>query len=360
MPTPSRTRGVSAVIALSVAATLTACGSSSSTSTKTGSSTGADRPSVGIGYFQGAVSGPESIIAANTELSSKITGDLKLTPINSGVAGLAELRGGSFPFVSGVGNPPVVGSIANGTKIKVIYAEYLDAAELVVSPDIKTNADLAGKKIADLTGSSEDFEIRGWLKTQKLEDKVKVVGFASEAAAAAAYKSGAVAGSYVELDQAIDLLTKGGRKVVDAQEIAKLGYPSLNVLAVTDDFASKHKAVVQQLVCQAIKAEAIVTQPGTAADPYIEKAAALVGAKVDLAKVATKLIPWIKAEDELSWFHDSNGSVADGKIAKAYALTGQFLLEQGRVTKVPTSDQITAALDSSYVEKALADKCGTL
>jgi taurine transport system substrate-binding protein len=360
MPTPSRTRGFSAVIALSVAATLTACGSSSSSTAKSGGSTDAGRPSVGIGYFQGAVSGPESVIAANTELSSKVAGNLKLTPINSGVAGLAELRGGSFPFVSGVGNPPVVGSIANGTKLKVIYAEYLDAAELVVGPDIKTNADLAGKKIADLTGSSEDFEIRGWLKTQKLDDKVKVVGFASEAAAAAAYKSKAVAGSYVELDQALDLLSQGGRKVVDAQEIAQLGYPSLNVLAVTDDFASKHKAVVQDLVCQAIHAEAIVTQPGTAADPYIEKSAALVGAKVDLAKVATKLIPWIKADDELSWFHDANGSTSEGKIAKAYALTGQFLLEQGRVTKVPTSDQISAALDSSYVEKALADKCGTV
>jgi taurine transport system substrate-binding protein len=359
MSTPSRTRGVSAVIALSVAATLTACGSSSS-GTKTGASTAPDRPSVGIGYFQGAVSGPESVIAANTELSSKIDGDLKLTPINSGVAGLAELRGGSFPFVSGVGNPPVVGAIANGTKIKVIYAEYFDAAELIVGPDIKTNADLAGKKIADLTGSSEDFEIRGWLKTQKLDDKVKVVGFASEAAAAAALKSKAVAGAYVELGQAFDLLAAGGRKVVDAQEIAKLGFPSLNVLAVTDDFAKKHKTVVEQLVCQAMRAEAIVTQSGTAADPYIEKSAALVGAKVDLAKAATKVIPWIKADDELSWFHDATGSVADGQMAKSYALTGQFLLEQGRVTKVPTTQQISDALDSSYVEKAIADKCGTL
>jgi taurine transport system substrate-binding protein len=353
---------VAAVGLLTAGAVLAACGSSSSgTSTGGGASSSAggstSRPNLGIGYFQGNVIGPESIVAANTELSSKVDANIKLTPINSGVAGLAELRGGAFPAVSGVGNPPVVGAIANGTKIKVVYAEYLDAAQLIVKPEIKTNDDLAGKKIADLTGSSEDFEIRGWLKTQGLDKKVEVVGFASEAAAAAAYKSGAVAGAYVELGQAFDLTSKGGRKVTDAQEIAKLGYPSLNILAVTDDFAAKNKPAVQQLVCQTMRAQAILTGPSP--DAFISKSAKLVGAPEDLAKVATKVIPWIKGDEELGWFHDENGNVSNGKIAKAYALTADFLKEQGRVTTIPTADQIANALDSSYVEQAIADKCNT-
>lgn len=330
-------------------------GSGGSTTNGTAASGGDDNVTVGIGYFQSATIGPEVLVAGNPDLAGKINGKIKLTPIDSGVAGLAELRGGAFPFVSGVGNPPVVGAIANGTKLKVIYAEYFDAAQLIVGPKIKANADLAGKTVGDLQGSSEDFEIRGWLSKQGLTGKVKVVGFPSEAAVAAAFKAGRIDAGYVEIAQAIDLkANNSGRQVVTAEEIAKLGFPSLNVLAVTDDFAARHHDVVQQVVCQIMHAQAI--SGGPQADRYIGTASKLVGSTPDQAVAATKIIPFVKAADELSWFK-TGGSTADGQIAKAYALTGQFLKDQGRVTSVPSTDQITSHLDSSYVEQAVKDNC---
>jgi len=329
---------------------LAACGSSASGASGSGST-------IGIGYFQSATIGPEVLVAGNPALAGKIDGTIKLTPIDSGVAGLAELRGGAFPFVSGVGNPPVVGAIAQNTDLKVIYAEYFDAAQLIVPASVTTNADLAGKTVGDLQGSSEDFEIRGWLTKQGLADKVKVVGFPSEAAVAAAYKAKKIDAAYVEVAQALDLTKNaGGRQVVTAEQIAKLGYPSLNVLAVTGAFAKAHPAVVQQVVCQVMRAQAISTGPQ--ADEYITRAAKLVGAPSDQAIAATKVIPFVPAAEELSWFKPSGGSVADGQIAKAYALTGKFLVDQGRTTTAPTADQIASHLDSSYVEKAIADGCG--
>ena len=53
---------------------------------------------------------------------------------------------------------------------------------------------LAGKSVGVLVGSSEDYELQGWLGLQHLTSSVKVVGFASEQAAAAAYLGGSVAG----------------------------------------------------------------------------------------------------------------------------------------------------------------------
>ena len=361
------------LIALSVvgALALSGCGSSdastssspssagTSGSPSTGSpSTGGSGPTVGVGYFQSATVGPEVLVAGNDELAGKVKGKIKLTPIDSGVAGLAELRSGAFPFVSGVGNPPVVGAIANDTKLKVIYAEYFDAAQLVVGPSITTNADLAGKTVGDLQGSSEDFEIRGWLSTQGLTDKVKVVGFPSEAAVAAAFKSKRIDAGYVEIAQALDLKqNNSGRQVVTAEEIAKLGFPSLNVLAVTDDFAASNRPVVQQFVCQVMKAQTISAGPD--ADRYITAASKLTGSTAEQAIPATKIIPFVPASEELSWFKSPGGTLADGQIAKSYALTGQFLKDQGRVTTVPTTDQIVSHLDSSYVEQALNDGCGS-
>jgi taurine transport system substrate-binding protein len=289
-------------------------------------------------------------VAGNPSLADKIDAKIKLTPIDSGVAGLAELRGGAFPFVAGVGNPPVVGAISTDTELKVIYGLYYDAAQLVVPASVKTNADLAGKTIGALQGSSEDFEIRGWLKTQGLEDKAKVVGFPSEAAIAAAYKAKKIDAGYVEIAQAIDLKDNaGGRQVVTAEEIAKLGYPSINVLAVTDDFAKQNPTVVQQVVCQVMKAETVATGPD--ADTFITTASKIVGAKPDEALAATKVIPFVSASDQTALL------AKGGELEKAYTLTGQFLVDQGRTATAPTSAQITSHVDGSYAARALKDGC---
>ncbi|HJQ06724.1 MAG TPA: ABC transporter substrate-binding protein [Nocardioides sp.] len=321
-----------------------------------GAASGASGSDVGIGYFQSATIGSEVLVAGNSDLSDKVGADIKLTPIDSGVAGLAELRGGAFPFVSGVGNPPVVGAIAQDTPLKVVYAEYFDAAQLIVPSSVTANQQLAGKTVGDLQGSSEDFEIRGWLEKQGLSDQVKVVGFPSEAAVAAAYKAHRIDAAYVEIAQALDLVQHaGGRSVVTAEQIARLGYPSLNVLAVTESYAAKNPDRVQALVCQVMRAQSLMSTPK--ADQYIGNGAHLVGATPDEAVAATKVIPWVKASDELSWFTGPSGDVADGKIAKAYALTAQFLVDQGRVSTVPTAAQIADHLDASYVKQALKDGC---
>jgi taurine transport system substrate-binding protein len=355
---------VSLSLLATTAVAATACGSSSSGASSgaaaqaSGNTVSQSDTTIGIGYFQSATIGPEVLIAGNSSLASKVAGKIKLTPIDSGVVGLSELRGGAFDFVSGVGNPPVVGAITNNTKFKVIYAESFDAAQLIVGPDIKTNSDLAGKSIGDLEGSSEDFEIRGWLSKQGLSKSVKVVGFPSEAAVEAAFKAHRIDAGYVEIAQALDLEQHNqGRKVVTAQQIAALGFPSLNVLGVTDAFAAAHHAVVQQVVCQVMHAQALSVGPQ--ANTFIGQASKLVGATPAQAVAATKIIPYVTAKKELSWFQSPGGTAADGQMFKAYTLTGAFLKQQGRVTTVPTAAQITSHLDSSYVVQAVKDHCAS-
>lgn len=350
-----RTPLLSLALSLAGALTLSACASSSASDA---GSTTDGALEIGVGYFKSPTTGPEVVVAGNEDLASEIDGTLKLTPIDSGVAGLAALRGGAFPFVSGVGNPPVVGAIANGTGLKVVFAEYFDAAQLVVPPSVKTDADLAGKTIGALQGSSEDFEIRGWLSTKGLTDKTKVVGFPSAAAIGAAYKAGRIDAAYSDIATTLELKeSKGARQVVTAEEIAELGFPSLNVLAVTDEFAEEHPEVVQQVVCQVMRAQVKVAGPE--GDRYITNAGKLVGATPDKAIPATKVLPFVPADEQLSWFKDGgpSGDLATGRIAESYALTAQFLKDQGRVPTVPTTEQIVSHLDSSYVEQALEDGC---
>jgi NitT/TauT family transport system substrate-binding protein len=330
---------LTAVTALSALAS--ACGSDSSGDAGT---------KIGIGYFQSSTVGPEVLVTGNPSLADAIDAEIKLTPIDSGVAGLAQLRGGAFEFVSGVGNPPVTGAIAQDTELKVIYAEYFDAAQLIVPPNIKTNEDLVGKTVGALQGSSEDFEIRGWLETQKLTDKVKVVGFPSEAAISAAYKAKKIDAGYVEIAQAIELKENaGGRQVVTAEEIAELGYPSVNVLAVTDEFAKANRKVVQQVVCQVMRAQTIAT--GSGAEKYISTAAKIVGAPADQAIAATKVLPFVSAAQQQEYLEPGGG------LSQAYKLTGEFLVDQGRTKTVPSDDVIADHIDGSFVDQAIKDGC---
>jgi NitT/TauT family transport system substrate-binding protein len=328
------------------AALLSACSSS-------GSGSGAT-PTLKVGYFQGAVAGPEAVIAASKSLSGKVGASLQLVPMNSGVAGLAELRAGAFPVVSGVGNPPIVGAIAEGTDVEIVYAESFDGAGLVVDSSIHADSDLSGKTIGDLTGSSEDFELRGWLKQQGLANSVHVLGFASQPAVVAAYQSHRIDAAYVGIDQELALEKTGARQVVTAAQIAQLGYPSLNVLAVDRGYADQHPTVVQALVCQVVNAQTLMTGPD--ASQYISPSADLLGVPAADAVAGTKQWPYIPAAQELSWLVGPDG-VSDGQMAKALALTATFLQQQGTTQSVPTSAQIAQHVDADFAKKALSGGC---
>jgi ABC-type taurine transport system substrate-binding protein len=67
---------------------------------------------------------------------------------------------------------------------------------------------------------------------QHLTGKVKVVPFSDENAAGAAVLSGAVSAAYVYGSPATKLQAKGYHSLVNAQQIAKLGIPGLNVIAL--------------------------------------------------------------------------------------------------------------------------------
>src|SRR4051812_48665775 len=193
-------------------------------------SSGGSAPRFTVAYGQGNVASADSIIQTQPAISKRIKAKLKFVPFNAGVTAIAELRSGSLQAISGVGNPPVVGAIGTGTDVVVVIAQSFDADALIVPANVTSGAQLAGRSVGVLVGSSEDFELRGWLKLQGLTNSVKVVGFASEQAVAAAYLAGSVQGGYVQAGPEAQLVAKGGHSLIDAQQIAQLGIPGLNVV----------------------------------------------------------------------------------------------------------------------------------
>jgi taurine transport system substrate-binding protein len=186
-----------------------------------------------------------------------------------------------------------------------------------------------------------------------VSDSGKVVGFSSEQAVAAAYLSGGVQAGYVQAGPEAQLVAKGGHALTNAQQIAKLGIPGLNVVAVAKSAIDNHPGVVQQYVCAQVQATKDFTGPQ--AKKYLLASAKAQGVPGKLIVPATKAFPFIPLNQQLHWL-GRPGDV-NSPIVKAYAQTAQFLLGQGRIKTVPSATVLAAHVDSSFVDKALRGGC---
>ncbi len=317
-------------------------------------SSSAPIPGFTIAYGQGTVANSDSIIAGEPALAKTVPAQLHFVPFDAGVTAIAEMRSGALQAISGVGNPPVVGAIGTGTGVDVVIAQSFDADALIVQETVRTPAQLAGKSVGVLVGSSEDYELRGWLALEHLTSSVKVVGFASEQAAAAAYLGGSVAAAHVQAGPEAQLAAKGGHPLIDAEQIAKLGIPGLNVVAVADSLVKSDPALVQKYVCAEVQATRQLTGPQ--ADKYLTQSAKVQGVPGNLIIPATKGYPFIPLSQQLYWL-GSTAHDTSSPIVKAYAQTGQFLVGQGRLGSAPSAAVIAAHVDPTFVKKALAGDC---
>lgn len=315
-------------------------------------------PTITWGYFQGEVSGPGAIIGTQASLAKMIPAHIKFIPINSGVAALAAMRAGSFDVVEGVGNPPVVDALAAHTPLVVVFAESYDGAGLYVNTNvIHKPSELAGQNIGDLVGSSEDYELKGYLRKMGLIDKVHVVPFSSDAAAAAAFLAGKLNAAYLDYGSAVPVAAKPGTELwTTAAKIAQLGYPSLNVLVMSKKLVTEDKALAQRIICTVAAASDDMVGPDKA--KYFAASAPLLGEPPKVAVKGSEMWPELTLKQQPEWFGAPGASVAHTKIVQeAYVKSASFLLKSGAVTTVPSSKEIAAAIDPSFVDAALNGAC---
>jgi taurine transport system substrate-binding protein len=315
-------------------------------------------PTISWGYFQGGVSSPGAIIGTQSSLQQIIPAHIKFVQINSGVAALAAMRAGSFDVVEGVGNPPVVSSLAARTPLMVVFAESYDGAGLYVNTRvIHQIRDLAGQRIGDLVGSSEDYELKGYLRRNDLVDKVKVIPFASDSAAAAAYLAGNLNAVYVDFGAGVPLMREPQTRILtDAAKIAEMGYPSLNVLVVSRKLATDNKPLVQKMVCAASRASDDMVGPDRA--KYFSASAPLLGEPADVAVKGSEMWPELTLKQQNEWFGEPGSDVAQSKmVQEAYVKSARFLIESGTVMTAPSTKEIAAAVDPEFVYAAASGAC---
>ncbi len=322
--------------------------------TVTRSSSPAALPGFTISVSQGSVASPDSIIESEPSLAKLIPARLHYVPFEAGVTAIAEMKSGSVQAISGVGNPPTTAAIGTGIGVTVVMGWGFDDDQLLVPASVTSPAQLAGKSVGVLVGSSEDYELLGYLKLEHLTGKVKVVPFANENAAGAAALSGAIDSAYVYGVPAAELIGKGYHPLVNAEQIAKMGIPGLDVIAVATSVVTSDPTLVQDYVCAELQGSRDMTGPQAAR--YLAASSAAQGVPGNQIVAATKGYPFILPAQQLYWLgstlHDPTSP-----IVRAYQQTAQFLVAQGRLTTVPSATQIAAHIDITFIQKALAGDC---
>jgi ABC-type nitrate/sulfonate/bicarbonate transport system substrate-binding protein len=114
----------------------------------------------GVSGFQSA-----SWVAKDLKLFEKHGLDVDLVMITGGARSVAALLGGSTQFATGSGTAPLQ-AFARGTDVTILAASYNKFPySFVVKPDIRSPADLRGKKIGILNfGGSNDIGLQLALK----------------------------------------------------------------------------------------------------------------------------------------------------------------------------------------------------
>jgi taurine transport system substrate-binding protein len=321
-----------------------------------GSSGPATLPSFTISVGQGTVASPDSIIESQPSLAKIIPAHLHYVPFDAGVTAIAEMKSGSVQAISGVGNPPATAAIGTNIGVTVVMGWGFDDDQLLVPKSITSPSQLVGKSIGVLVGSSEDYELLGYLALEHLTGKVKVVTFASEPAAGAAALSHAIDAAYVYGGPAADLIAKGDHSLVNAEQIAKLGIPGLDVIAVATSVINSDPALVQDYVCAEVQGSRDMTGPQAAR--YLAETAKVQGVPGNGSQIvtATSGYPFIPLSQQLYWLGSTLHDPAS-RIVKAYQQTATFLVSQGRLTSVPSAAQIAAHVDITFIKKALSGDC---
>ena len=153
-------------------------------------------PNFVISLSTGTVANSDSIIVSDPSLKKTIPAHVSSCRSRRG-----HRRGRDEERLAAVDQrrrqPARVAAIGTGTGIDIVIAQSFDSDELLVPKSVTQPSQLAGKSVGRAGRLLRRLRAGGLAQLEGLTGMVKLVGVASEQAAAAAYLSGAVDAAYV-------------------------------------------------------------------------------------------------------------------------------------------------------------------
>ena len=251
----------------------------------TGPASGGDGSSsveLRLGYFPNVTHATAIVGIENGIFQDKLGSDVTLTTqtFNAGGDVVEAIFNGGLD-ASYVGPNPAINAWAQseGTAIKIVSGATSGGAFLVVSPDITSADQLAGKTLASpQLGNTQDVALRAWLKEQGFETDLEGGGDVSVTPLAnadilTAFTTGDLDGAWVPEPWATRMIEEGGGHVlVDERDLWPDGKFVTTHLIVATEFLNAHPDVVKGLLEGQVAANQFVNENADEAQQVVASA----------------------------------------------------------------------------------------
>ena len=304
------------------------------------------KPTIRIGY-QSFPSG-DLIVKNNRWLEQALPDyNIKWTKFDSGADVNTAFIAKELDF-GALGSSPVARGLSAPLNIAYKVAFVLDIAgdnEALIARNgtgVNTIADLKGKRVATPFASTAHYSLLAALHQNGLSPSDVALIDLQPQAILAAWDRGDIAAAYTWLPT-LDQLRKTGKDLITSRQLAKNGKPTLDLGAVSDDFANAHPEVVDTWRQQEARALNVIKDDPAAAAKAI---AAEIGLSPD--EVAGQLKQGVyptPAEVASAQWLGADG--AAGNIAVNLESASQFLADQ---KQIPAASSLKTFQDAVYTK----------
>ncbi len=307
---------------------------------------------VNIAYF--VETKPTMIAKGEGWFADAVKTKINWVEVGSGAEINAAIAAGSIDIGIGIGSSPTAAGLSQGIPYKLIgMLDNIGPAEELtvrISANIRSVADLKGKKVGTPFGSTSHFRLLGLLKTNNLTQADVTVLDLKPDALVAAWSRGDIDAAYVWSPAKSKLLANGGTVFKTYDTLDAAGYVIADLIVARAAFLQQYPDAVAGLL----------RAYGRALDTYKAKpadAAAIVakqaGVSTDVALSDLAEYDFVPLKQQLSaeWLGEPGKG---GKFDEVLKRTADFLVEQKSIRSAPALSVFQKGTDTSALARAAA------
>lgn len=235
-----------------------------------------------------------------------------------------------------LGSTAAAVGISSGLSYNIVYLYDLigSAESLVVKSDIKTVADLKGKKIAVPFSSTSHYSLLSLLKLEGINQNDLTILDMVPPDMLAAWQRDDIDGGYLWQPTLDKIKNDGGTVLATSADLAKRGYATFDVAVVRSEFAQQYPDVLKKYVEMLDQATQVYRDnPQDAAKAL----AAELGVSADEALSLAKQSIWLDSSEQADAKYLGT-STQPGAIAEALKNTADFMVAQKAIPSAPDQE----------------------
>ncbi|TNV68498.1 ABC transporter substrate-binding protein [Trichococcus shcherbakoviae] len=296
----------------------------------------------------------EGIAKAEGYFEDELGVPVEVVQFESGKAINQAMVSGAVDFgLTGSGS--AVLGIASGIPIEMIWIhETLGSVEALAAKsalNATSLEDLKGKNIGVPFASTAHYSLLRAITASGFEETDFTLIDLQPSDIFAAWQRGDIDAAYV-WEPTLSELLADGNIVLHSGDVAEMGYMTANVEIVRSEFGEAYPEIVEKYIASVDKAVTLYRE-----DP--DQAISIIAKSLNITEESAKLQMegqnWISAAEQLD-AANLGTSEAVGAMAATMLDMGQFYLDQGNITDLPSEEAFAEGINTTYIQAYLDSK----